>query len=91
MLTKYEVARVVGMRALHLSEGATPCVEVVDEHLRSNMLYVAALELSVGKLDALVRREDGSLVRTLDVNVSCGPLRLFLDLCDDGSRSYAKA
>ena len=57
MLTRYEAARVVGLRALYLSEGGLPNVDVKDQGLKCDMLYVAALELSLGRIDALVKRE----------------------------------
>ena len=58
LLTRYEVARIVGLRALQLDQGAPPLVRVEDETLRCDALYVAARELSAGVLDAKVRRAD---------------------------------
>ena len=59
LLTKFEVARIVGLRSLQLSEGATPLVEVSDARLRCDTMYVAALELYSRKLDARLRRDRG--------------------------------
>lgn len=56
MLSKYEVTRVIGMRALHLEEGCAPCVHVDRDDLRCDSIYVAALELYEGKLNAKVSR-----------------------------------
>jgi DNA-directed RNA polymerase subunit K/omega len=54
-LSRYEVARLIGLRALQLSEGADPKVSV-DAERQSDMCYVAAVELYEGKLDACVVR-----------------------------------
>lgn len=59
ILSRYEVARLVGLRALQLSEGVTPHVQVDDPTLRSDFVYVAALELYEKKMDACVMRVDG--------------------------------
>ena len=87
MLTRYEATRVMGLRALHLSQGATPNVHVEDIILRCDMLYIAALELSVGKLDAIVKREDGTLLNTKEARMPPN-LVMYLDLRDGGKRSY---
>jgi DNA-directed RNA polymerase subunit K/omega len=87
MLSRYEATRVVGLRALHLSQGATPNVHIQNEALQHDMMYVAALELSLGKLDAVVKREDGTLLKTNKVSMPPN-LNIFLDLCDGGVRSY---
>ena len=57
-MTRYEVSRTLGMRSLQLSEGAASCVEVRNAQLRENTLYVAALELKQGVLDAVIMRGD---------------------------------
>lgn len=86
VMTKYELARVLGMRALQLSEGsAIPHVSVSKEH-HENVLYTAALELHMGMLDARVRRGE----ETLDIREMRLPreLLVMLDTVDGGRRSY---
>ena len=56
VLTKFEVARILGMRSLVLSEGASSMVVLQDRRLRENVLYVAALEMQRGLLRAKVVR-----------------------------------
>lgn len=58
-MTKYERARVLGTRALQLSLGAPPVVEVKDE---IDPLVIANKELAEKKLPMIVRRylPDGS-------------------------------
>lgn len=56
-LTSFEVARLLGLRAALLEEGATPMVPWGnDEH---RMIVVAARELVAGRLDARVIRAGG--------------------------------
>lgn len=78
MLSRYEVARVVGLRALHLSEGSPPHVQVESDQLKRDMIYIAALELRMGKLDAVVRREDGTCLHVKDARLPPN-LDIFLD------------
>lgn len=85
-LTKYEATRVIGLRALHLAQGGTPNVIVADSGLQCDPLYVAALELSLGRLDVLVQREDQSVLRTSEALLPPN-LAMFLDTCDGGVRS----
>jgi DNA-directed RNA polymerase subunit K/omega len=87
MLTRYETTRVIGLRALHLSQGAAPNVRIENTFLRQDMLYVAALELSLGKLDAIIRREDGTLLKTTETLMPPN-VNMFLDTRDGGNRSY---
>lgn len=84
-LTRYEAARVVGMRALQLSEGDLPTV-TPPSHLRGDHMYVAALELASGTLDARVRRGP----HALDVRACTVPrcVAAMLDTRDGGTRSY---
>lgn len=84
-LNKFEVSRLVGMRALQLAHGETPSVVVSEPNLRDDPLYVASLELYEGKLDALVKREDELLVDPRKVGC-CESLALILDLKDGGTR-----
>lgn len=58
-LTRFEVCRLLSMRALQLAEGGEARVRVADEALRTDFLYVAALELWENALDAKVRRASG--------------------------------
>jgi DNA-directed RNA polymerase subunit K/omega len=84
MLTKFEVARVLGLRSLHLSEGAVPLVHVRCPKLRNDTLYVAALELYLRKLDVRIMRA-GTQV---DVREEAFPPTLvtLLDTKDNGDR-----
>ena len=61
VLSRYEIARILGARSLQLSEGEEPKVLVRDERLKCDLLYVAALELSGRKLDVCVERK-GELI-----------------------------
>ena len=54
LLNRYEVARIMGLRALQLDEGATPFAETREG---DSSLYIAARELHERRLDALVCRE----------------------------------
>lgn len=58
LLSRFEVARLIGMRALQIGDGAEVKVKVADERLQQNALYVAALELYTHALDARVGRGD---------------------------------
>ena len=58
VLSRYEVARLVGLRALQLAEGAPSVVKVHHDRLRYDFVYVAALELYEKKLDVCVMRAD---------------------------------
>lgn len=86
-LSRYEVARIVGMRALQLSDGAFPLVVVEDEALRCDPCYVAAMELHSRALDMCVRRAGGEVV---DVRAAHLPsdLRTMLDSRDGGRRAH---
>ena len=55
IMTKYECARIIGIRSTQLSMSAPIQVEV-PEHLRSNFMYVATKELLEQKLDMYVKR-----------------------------------
>jgi DNA-directed RNA polymerase subunit K/omega len=54
-LTKYEYARIVGIRSCQLQMCA-PVLVAVPEHLKGNFLYIASKELNEGKLDVIIRR-----------------------------------
>jgi len=85
LLTRHEVARILGLRSLELSAGALPNVDV-SESMQVDTLYIAALELSEHKLDAVIRR--GSTF--VDVRSARYPpsLYILLDTLDGGCRSY---
>jgi DNA-directed RNA polymerase subunit K/omega len=85
MLTRYELARVVGMRALQLQEGAPPGVGVADDDLRRDAVYVAARELEARALDARLVRADGTSHHVNDLRRP-PELRSMLDARDGGAR-----
>ena len=83
-LTRYETTRLLGLRALQLSEGEDARVTVENDVLRRNFVYVAARELYEGKLDARIQRSTGSRhVRELRAATE---LPLLLNTLDGGSR-----
>lgn len=57
LLTRFEVAKLIGMRALQIYDGSDVKVVVDDPELRDNSLYIAALELRKGLLDARIVRD----------------------------------
>lgn len=65
-LTKYERARVVGIRALQLSKGAPPMVQADG---LSDVMCIANKELMENKMPIIIRRKmpDGSYI---DIKVS---------------------
>jgi len=89
MLTRYEMARLVGIRALQLSEGYEPHVFITDERLRRDAVYVAALELYEKKMDACVVRRGVSK----HVSMLSNPLDLvtMLNTRDGGERVYGSS
>ena len=88
VLTRFEVTRLVGLRSLQLSEGSQPAVHIENDSLREDTMYVAAMELRNGKLDARIKRRD-SLVDVTECRLpSC--LDIFLDTRDGGKRSYVE-
>lgn len=89
VLTRYEVARLVGMRACDLAEGAVARVHVDDESLRTDVVYLAALELWHGKMDACVCAEGDAMANVAHaVPHLC--LAVMLDARDGGNRSMAR-
>lgn len=73
-LTRYEVARIIGLRALQLEAGAPPFVVVEPQRLRCDMVYVAAKELAERLLPVLIKRADGTLVEAKTAGL---PVELF--------------
>lgn len=63
-LTKYEVARIIGARAIQLAMGAQPLVDV-QEIGTTDPVLIAMEELRRGLLDFIIVREspDGKTVR----------------------------
>lgn len=86
-MSRFELARIIGMRALQLSEGAQSVVHVDDEVLRIDFYYVAALELYEGSLDAKLCTSRGAAchVRELVLPIE---LNILLDTRDGKSRPY---
>ena len=84
MLTRHEVSRILGTRAAQLSEGATP--RVATAPWQSNNLYIAALELDAGAIDAQVKRKD-EWVHVRDLH-SPPLLTVLLNNEDGGARPF---
>lgn len=84
-LTRFECAKVVGLRALQLAEGAVSSVHVSDDRLACDCVYVASLELYEGKMDVLLTREEGTIVHATDLCVPA-EVGLFLNARDGGDR-----
>jgi DNA-directed RNA polymerase subunit K/omega len=57
-LTKYEVARLIGARALQLSMGAPPLVKVDTEH--TSFIEIAEVELEKGVIPLNVVRAENN-------------------------------
>lgn len=89
MLSRYEVARLVGIRALQISEGAEPRVRVNDERHRRDGIYVAATELYHGRLDACVVR-GGTRVHVSKMRIPMD-LATLLNTRDGGDRRYGSS
>jgi DNA-directed RNA polymerase subunit K/omega len=85
LLTRFEAARVVGLRALQLDAGAEPRVHIADERLRCDAAYVATRELEAGVLDARVRRPTGEMVRVEEALLPAELVAL-LNVKDGGNR-----
>jgi DNA-directed RNA polymerase subunit K/omega len=70
-LTIYETARVIGIRALQLSNGATPMVPIDG---LTDVLKIAEKELYTGKMPIIIRRKypDGTYkdIKVSDLIVS---------------------
>ena len=77
LLSQFEVAKVVGVRALELAEGSVPKIHIHEKRLLYNLSYIAALELHAGVLDMQVRR--GQTVYHISDFDSCPCLDNMLD------------
>lgn len=55
-LTKFEVSRIVGLRALQLESGAPSQLLVQEECLNQDFIYLAAMELKQGLIDFKLNR-----------------------------------
>ena len=85
LLTRYEVARIVGLRSLQLSEGVNPNITIENKNLANDTLYIAALELYSRKLDAKIER-DGELFHVKEATLPPS-VAYTLDLIDGKQRS----
>jgi len=61
VLSRYELARVIGIRALQLSEGQKTEVVLKNDLLDCDFIYIAAIEIYEKKIEACVLRK-GELV-----------------------------
>ena len=84
MLTRFEVAKIVGIRAVQLSEGSHPHVDIESTELRNDHTYVASLELHRRMLDVCVRRGN-NLCHVNDVEFPVDLLS-YLNTRDGGNR-----
>lgn len=84
-MTRFEVAKVVGIRANQLSEGVDPHVSVKRADLINDYTYVASLELYNRVLDACVVRDEGGVIHVSDLTP---PIDLvsYLNTRDGGER-----
>lgn len=57
-LTRYECARILGIRASQIGMSAPVLIDMttVPTAKQSNFMYIAALELKAGALDIIIRR-----------------------------------
>lgn len=87
LLTRYEVARIVGLRALQLESG-DPCkldTMPASPVLKVDFIYLASRELAEGRIDAVVEREGIGQFHLSDA-VNPQELSILLDTYDGGSR-----
>lgn len=87
MLTRFETTRLVGLRALQISEGAEPTVNVQHPRLRRDSVYVASLELYNKRMDACVIR-NGSTVHVSSLSFPPDLLTM-LNTRDGLTRAYS--
>lgn len=86
MLTRFEVARAIGLRALQLEEGHEPRVACPDPALRRDTTYVAALEMHTRALPLRVVRN--SLYVDASTLALPPELTALLNTRDGGSRVH---
>lgn len=57
-LTRYECARIIGIRASQIQMSAPILIDmtIIPSEKQSNFMYIAALEMRAQKLDMIVRR-----------------------------------
>tara|TARA_B100002051_G_C16633965_1_gene584842 strand:- start:28 stop:318 length:291 start_codon:yes stop_codon:yes gene_type:complete len=55
-ITKFEVSRIIGLRALQLENGAPALFTEDDAVLKQDVMYMAAMELKQGLLDFKMNR-----------------------------------
>ena len=87
LLTRYEVARIVGLRALQL-EGGAPCAldpMPACPRLRVDFVYLASRELAEGRIDAMVQREGMADFHVREAQCP-QELAILLDTCDGDTR-----
>jgi len=61
-LTRYEIARIVGARALQIAMGAPILIDISEEKLkeiRYDPIDIAIMELKEGKIPLVVLRKNG--------------------------------
>ena len=56
-LTKYECTRVIALRALEIQNGSQHLIDIEDQALQTNNMFVAAMELKKGLLDFKINRK----------------------------------
>ena len=69
-MTKYEAARLIGARALQLSEGAPLAIELTQKELEDvhfDVIAIAKLELEKGKIPMIILEKIGRSDMTEDV------------------------
>lgn len=55
-MTKYEVSRLLGVRANQLAMGASVLIDDVPAHKQSDTMYIAAREIAERRIDGCIRR-----------------------------------
>ena len=68
-ITRFETAKILGIRSLEIAEGSPCKVHIEDERHRLNYLYVAGIELYAGKLDMKIIRANGTSVHVHDLRI----------------------
>ena len=87
-LTKYECARIIGLRAAQLSSSAPVLVDLVDipSKFQNNLFYIAAKELQLGKVDIKIQRPlpNNEYYEVLaSDSILPDDLQSFIDMCED--------